>query len=333
MEKKNIYLFYGEDTYSAYQKAKFWRQEFEKKYGDYNFHTFEGHGLETPELLASASAVPFLGDKKLIVVKDFLRDAKEDQQKILAQQLESVPDFTVLLFMEEEKPDARTVLFKKLKQIGQIQEFESPVGAALEKFIQTMVTAKQVSLGHGETALVARPEAVLLAEYIPDNLWQLSQEVDKLLLYSEGRPVTRAMIDQLVTPSVSSSVFQLTDALGQKNPKTALKIFQNLLDSGEDVVMIFFMMVRHFRILLQVKYCLEQKLTKPQILQKLSEKPFVVSIAMGQAKNFTFESLKAVYKKLLAIDVDLKSGKIRMSTVDNTEFRLAVEKLVVQMGL
>lgn len=324
MSQNAIYLFCGEDTYSSYQKANFWKQEFQKKYGEFNTHVFEGANLDASELLSAIESVPFLSEKKFILVRDFLRDGKEADQKMIAEELPKVPDFTVLVFIENEKPDARTTLYKKLKTVGQLQPFEAKVEGELESWIKTQMNQKKASIGPRETRI--------LAETVGPNLWQMSQEIEKLTLHANGNPITAEDIEALTSPNITTSVFKLTDALSQKNPKGALKMLKILLESGEDLIKVIFMIVRHFRILLQVRACLDKKMDKAQITQKLKEHPYVIMTAMTQAKSFDLNILKTIYRNLLNLDSDLKSGKIKTIAGNNTELRLAVEKFIVGLA-
>ena len=129
-------------------------------------------------------------------------------------------------------------------------------------------------------------EANQLAETVGPNLWQMTQEIEKLTLYAEGQPIPSEAIESMTSPNLSTSIFKLTDYLGQKNAKAALKTLDVLLESGEEIVKSMFMIVRHFRILIQVRACMEQKMEKTAINQKLKEHPFVIMTAMGQSKNF-----------------------------------------------
>lgn len=325
MPKANIHLFYGEDTYSSWHKSQFWKQEFEKKYGEFNVLTFEGEKLTYGDFIEAVDSVPFLGEKKFVLIRDFLRDGKDADQKSVAEKLEDVADFSFVLFLEQEKPDARTSLFKTLKKTAAVQEFEPLVGTQLTNWVQTRVKEKggQISLR----------EASQLADTVGSNLWQMTQEIDKLTLYAGGKPIPSEAIENLASPNLSTSIFKLTDYLGQKNAKSALKTLDILLGSGEDIVKTMFMIVRHFRILIQVRSCLDQKLEKTAINQKLKEHPFVIQTAIGQSKNFNNDLLTRTYGKLLAIDTGMKSGKIHMTAGDNTELRLALEKLITEICL
>ena len=325
MPKANIHLFYGEDTYSSWHKSRFWRKEFEKKYGEFNVLTFEGETMTAADFREAVDSVHYLGEKKLILVRDFLLDGKDADQKTQAQKQEDVADFSFVLFLEQEKPDARTTLFKTLKKIATIQEFEPLIGPKLTAWVQTQVQERGAQIG--------TREAGQLAETVGPNLWQMTQEIDKLALYANGKPIPSEAIENMASPNLATSIFKLTDYLGQRNAKLAIKTLDILLSSGEDIVKSLFMVVRHFRILIQVKACVDQKLDKTAITQKVKEHPFVIMTAMGQSKNFNHELLAKTYGKLLDIDNNMKSGKIRMLAGDNTEMRLALEKLITEICL
>lgn len=321
MPQPNLHFFYGEDTYSAWHKSRHWSIEFQKKYGDFNVLTFEGETMTGADFKEAVNSVPFLGEKKFVLVRNFLRDGNESDQKAVAEKLNNIPDFSFVLFIEQEKPDARTTLFKTLKKTAAMQEFEPHIGPKLTAWIQARVQERGARIG--------MREAAQLAETVGPNLWQMTQEIEKLALYAEGQPIPSEAIESMTTPNLATSIFKLTDYLGQRNAASALKTLDVLLNSGEEIVKTLFMIVRHFRILIQVRACIDKKLDKTAITAKLKEHPFVIMTAMGQSKNFTAPLLAKTYEHLLQIDTNMKSGKIRMTAGDNTELRLALEKLIV----
>lgn len=323
MALKNLYLFYGDDSYSAFHKAKHWQQEFEKKYGDLNLQIFEGEKMTGSNFSEAVETMPFLADKKLIIIRDFLLDGEDEEQKKVAEKLETVADYCIVIFIEKDKPDARTTLFKKLSKTAQVIEFNELDKSKLLAWIEQEFSKKNVKIGHHE--------ADVLAENIGPNLWQMSQEIDKLSLYSAEKPLNEEAIHAIISPNISSSVFKLTDHIAAKNAKLSLKTLDVLLTSGEDLMQIFFMMVRHFRILLEVQACVQNKLSPQQMIQKLKEHPFVINNTLKQSKNFSLPQIKNIYRQFLQIDLDTKNGTIKMTTTDNTELRLALEKLIIEL--
>lgn len=321
--KSQIYFFYGEDTYSISEKLRLWIEQFKLKHDESNIEVIEGKTIDLKEFATNLNSMPFLSDKRLIIVKNFLEEASSEVQKEMVEILENpVPEFCILVFTENVPPDRRTSLFKKLASISNTEEFEPPSPPELTAWISDEVKARG-----GE---IARPEADFLGFQVGPNLWQISNEINKLISASENKPITKKLILDLVTPSLSSSIFKLTDAIAAKDRADALRVFKILCESGEDIMMIFYMIVRHFRILIQVKYLMDQGTDPRSIAKELKLHPFVTSNATKQSQNFQAETLKKIYSFLLEIDKNFKSGKIKISAEDNRELLLEIERFIIK---
>lgn len=321
---KPIYLFHGEDSFSSQQKASLWKDEFIKKYDDMNIQILEGNDLTAAQVTEAINTVPFLGEKKLIIIRDFLKESSTEEQKLVADKLEEIPDYSVLVFTERGRADSRLSLFKRINKDGQTIEFNYLEKYDLLRWIQKEVEKKGCNINGAN--------AGLLADTVGPNLWQMSQEIEKLTTHAGGKEITAEAIESLTTPNLSESIFKLTDYLAQRNQKRSLDTFNNLLQSGEDMMQILFMIVRHFRILIQIKACEDKGMSAPAIAKKIGEHPYAVKTAMSQVRNFTPETLSRIYRILLQIDSDLKGGRIHISTDEKNELRLAIEKFIVEMS-
>ena len=90
------------------------------------------------------------------------------------------------------------------------------------------------------------------------------------------------------------------------------------------------MIVRHFRILIQVHEMAGKNENQHSITQKLKQHPFVIQKTLQQSRNFTSEQLEEIYEKLLEIDVKFKTGIIKTYQQDDSEYKLAMEKLIIE---
>lgn len=326
MPKKNVHLFFGEDTYSSTQKLNFWREQFEKKYeGDINIALLEGKGLESRNLESDIQSAPFLADKRLIIVKDFLAKGSKDEQKKVAEILEGeIPDFCILIFIETIKlPDKRASLYKKLNKVGNLMEYKPLMGPELNRWIREEAEKIGFKIDSQMSSYVG--------EVAGGDLWNLHNELQKLKTYSQTQPITKDAIDQLVHPNLTTSIFKFTDYIAQKNARGSIKTLNILIESGEDIMKIIFMIVRHFRILIQVKDLVDRGNPKNEIISKVKEHPYTISTTMQQSPNFSAETLHWIYKALLEIDIGIKTGKIRMLADDKKEILLALNKLILEI--
>lgn len=319
-----IFLFFGNDTYTLREKLKFWQKEFEKKYGgDMNISILEGKETSANQIFQTCSSMPFLSEKRLTIVKDFLSEANEEEKAQMSDLLEKIPDFCVLVFSETETPDRRISLFKKIQKVGKIMEFPQMIGSKILGWIEKKVTQ------YG--GKIEKEAVIFLSELSNGDLYRLKNEIAKLVGYAGDKPITKDDISILMDTQLATNIFRLTDSVGQKNRKTALETLHNLIDSGEDLHRILYMIMRQFRIITCVKDLANQGLRHDAITTKLHEHPFVISNTMGQTKNFSFEQIKKAYELLVDMDAKLKSGGIKIFAGDNREFVLALDRLVLDL--
>jgi DNA polymerase III subunit delta len=315
----NVYLLFGEDTYSSNQKVNFWKEQFMKKYGEEsNIEVIEGKSLNPSKFITNIETLPFLCDKRMIIVKDYLSKAKRDEQKIISDAIEKAPDFCVIVFHEIDKPDKVGSLYKRIKKVGKIEEFNPLSPAQLANWIRQRCKTIDISTAN------------YLALHCGNELWRISTELQKLEVYANNEPITRKMIDEFVTPSLSASIFKLTDSISSRKPNESIKTLETLKETGEELTKVFFMIARHFRILIQVHEMASNNENSHSITKKLKQHPFVIQKTLQQSKNFTAEKLEEIYGKLLEIDVKFKTGVIKSYQGDDSEYKLAIEKLIIE---
>lgn len=314
---------HGEEPFLIHEKVNIWKKEFEKKYGgDINIEELSSEEISPQNIMDAMNAAPFLSEKRLVLVKNFLSEKKADEQKVLAEKLEEVPDSTVLIFYEIGKPDKRLTLFKHLQKIATIHEFQPLKGTALSQWIINEAAKKG-----GRISILT---ASYLAEHVGSNLWQLSHEIEKLSLYCEKREIQKPDIDLLTRTSADISIFKLTDQIGRRQTKEALKTLHGLLENGNELPYIFAMIARQFRLLIQIKDLLRKGFQKQQIANRMKLHPFVVTNTMSQARNFEAENLKRAHQKLLELDTKFKTGKVHYLATAKNHYLLQIEKLIVE---
>lgn len=321
---KNIYLFHGKDSYTSSKKALHWRKEFEKKYGDLNTEILEGKDLTVGQYTETVSTLPFLSEKKFVTIMDAFAHTPTEELKLIAEKLEATPDHCVVVFIERGEADRRTSLFKTITKIGRVMEFNSPDEYALINWI----TAETKKKG----GLISPGNARLLAQMVGPDLWQMESEIEKLAVHADGREITAEDIRNLASPNIETTIFVLTDNLGAKNRRETIRTLKTLIDSGVNLIPLLFTVVSHFRTLIQVKECLAKNMNPETIIKKLKKHPFTVKKAISQCKNFTAENLEQIYRKLLETDIAQKTGKIKMTTEDQSELRLSLERIFLTSG-
>ena len=333
---KNIFLFTGEESYLLREQINSWKKAFTEKHGDINLAVLDAGETPLYEIMAAVNAVPFLGDKRLIFIhglpdappkRDTAEPTKKDEKreeelKKLEADLDDVPETSVVVFVQG-KPDKRKSFYKKLVEKAELKEFSPLSGQMLTGWIQKRVTVKG--------GQISSSAAEYLSSLTGGDLWRLSSEIDKLSSHSPGQPITNILIDQLVVPTLEANVFHLTDALGVKDHRKAIHHLHRSLATGDSLRPVFYMIVRQFRLLLQGSgYKNSNPNTSPTAFSAvLKLHPFVARNTLEQLKNFSQPELEKAYAKLLEIDRDLKTSRIRVTTDNQDELALAIERFIL----
>ncbi len=313
-----FYLFHGEDEFSRSETLAV----FKNKMGDLglvelNTTVFDGRKVTLSELQHACDSVPFLADRRLVIVEGLLtRLASRGEGRALpawqkeyleglTQYLTHLPETTRLVFVEDKAISKNNPVHRLAlaDERGHVKEFKPPQKEKLNRWIEERVRKKG---GRINSAAVEE-----LAAFVGNDLRLLDQEIEKLVTYVDGaRPISEDDVRLLVSYVQGANVFEMVDALGQRNAQRAAQLLHQLLDEGEHPLALLGMIVRQFRILIQVKELTEGGLSQQKMASQLRLHPFVVKKAVRQAMNFSLEQLEAIYRKLLETDVAIKTGQM-----------------------
>lgn len=320
-----FYLLHGENELErTEQVADFKRKVGDESVRDLNTTVLDGRKTTLSELQHAADAIPFLAEKRLVIVEGLLArlasrksksgdDPEDDSAPTgsakdflnnLVAYLPNVSESTRVVFVEAQtiKP-THAVLKLALKQTGKtVIEFPQPQAGELTAWI-----LKRAKKHGGE---IDRAAATKLAAMIGGDLRRLDQELEKLITYVNAqRTVTEKDVVLLVTDSGLSNIFDMVDAFGRRDGKKAARELHHLLDQGDNPLGLLAMIVRQFRLLIQVKELSEQSLPPDTMAKELKLHPFVVKKIGEQARNFSLPQLETIYRRLLDIDVEIKTGQ------------------------
>jgi DNA polymerase-3 subunit delta len=133
----------------------------------------------------------------------------------------------------------------------------------------------------------------------------------KLVTYTGlERPITGTDVEMLVPYSQDAVIFDLVDALGHRDGRTAAETLHRLLEEGEHPLGLLGMIVRQFRLLVEVKALKAQGASSRDVAKALKLHPFPAGKLYRQATHFTAFQLEKVYRYLSETDVEIKTGSI-----------------------
>jgi DNA polymerase-3 subunit delta len=325
-----FYVFYGSDEFSRSETLN----SFKKRLGspdtiDLNTTVLDKASTSLAELRHACDAIPFLAEKRLVIAVNLLtRLSAKAGHKLtpsqrayrhdLCEYLPTLPETTRLVFVDDDDLPARHPVVKLAKEHdrGYLKRFAPPSDDMLPSWIH-----KQVQKHGGQ---IDEDAAYQLGAVIHGNLRLLDQEITKLVTYTNGqRPITLEDVQMLVPYTKEVLIWDMVDAIGQRNHKTASQGLHQLLIDNQHPLYLLTMIVRQFRLLIQVKDLESRGATQSQVIQTLHLHPFPARKLHDQATRLTADYLENAYRLLLDTDVAIKTGEI--------EAALALDLLVVSL--
>ena len=305
-----LYFLYGKDSYSIVQRVHEIERAFvDQQKSDFNLAKLDGNLLTASRFSEAAFTPPFLGDRRLIIIKNFLlSDVDKVEKGKIADLLEKIPDENSVVFADDGLPDQRQVIFKRLLKFAEAEHFPEPSVQTLPAWIKQRVTALDGQIDNDA--------AYNLAVSVGPDLWQLQSEIEKLVLFSQAKnsPIKLADVSDLVPANNSFKIFDLLDALAQKDLKKALLVNNSFLSAGEESFMIFNMIVYQLRNMLVVDDLMRAGKTEQNIAREASLHPYVTSKLVSSLRKFKDKEVAANFCRLAEYDWKMKSGEIEPET-------------------
>ena len=282
-----------------------------------NTSVFEGAAISRGELMATACAVPFLADRRLVIVRGLLtrlerprRSGGADGQAWdgLGDQLQNIPASTDVVFVEVT--ERRAGLKRNgpgLRTAGpeaRVREFRVPQQEQLQAWIRERAAALGAQV---------RPDAVArLAWLVGGNLRMLDGELGKLTLYAGDRPVTVEDVDAMVSSAREENVFAAVDAVLERRPGIATRALYVLLEDGTGVASIINLLARQVRLVLLARSLIEAGVKdRGELGNRIGlRQGFALDKTLRQAGRFGTGYLSDIHRRLLEADLASKTGRM-----------------------
>jgi len=288
-----IIFLYGPNTYKSKEKLKEIINRYKSKHPkNLELRIYDSENLDFQKFKDELKQKSIFQEKKLIILKnvffneDFKKQALKNKDIFLGEN-------EIIVFFEEGKVAESNALTKFLKKNGQFQKFEELESLTLENWIEKEFVKKGKKI---EKSSVRK-----LIKFTGNNLWRISNEIEKLSSFKEGEIIASEDIELLVRPEIETEIFQTIDALARKDKKTALAFIEKHIEKGDSPFYLLSMIAYQYRVLI---------LTKIRAGQEFGINYYVLKKTSVLINRFSLEELKKAYKKLFLADIEIKTGKI-----------------------
>jgi len=321
---KNFYVFCGSDEgliKECIEKIKKVTVE-GSGFIDLNYARMSGDKLDMDTIINNCETIPFMSDYRVLEVyrANFLRDKNKDDKgkeiEELRDYVKNIPPYTVLMMYYIFEDDREKIgnRVKKLEKVCEVVKVDKLKGMGFQTKVKSIFDEKGKSIGKAELSY--------FCSIIENNMSIVENEIEKLILYTEDREITRDDIIKMAPYEKESDIFNLVSCLSDRNIKGAIDTLNELVYKGEKPPKILAMIERQFKLLFAIRVKVGKGIRKDDIVKEYRLNPFIAEKMIVQSKRFSEEALRRNLTLCLETEVEIKS-----KSVDNKN---AIEMLMVR---
>ncbi len=313
----SIFLFTGENAFALREEKKRWISEFVKKHGEENMVRVAGKHLTFRGLLDEVAVAPFIAERRLVVVEGLPLLTKEEVEGLP----ERVHLQTVVLFIEP-KIDKRLAGGKQLLQTAEVKEFALLSGKAMLEWIHAFVISLGASIDVHATSL--------LLELLGSDQDMLAEELRKLALFANGRPIDASMVGELTLPTFEGVVWTLTDLLSAGRREEALLYAHRHLERGGDAYGLWAVLLGMLKNVVAVASARSSGQRDIRVIaEDLQVHFFAVRTLLPYASRIDPSALKRFLSDTVDADIALKTGAHRATDEAPQELLALIDRFIL----
>lgn len=338
---KPVYLIEGDEEYLKEKVLKKIIYSISKENIDVD--QIEAEEVAPDNLSNYLNTLPFLSSMRILVIKNAQKLNREIENIIIKYLKNPSPFTSLILFVRKETDTERYSVGAELRDFirntGDIINCRLKTEQEFLEFINDYLTEYGKKME--ESALF------YFLALSGKNLYNITSELDKLITYiGEKITITREDVEKVVIKYPEAFIFDLIDAISNKQLQKSLNILEELLKRKiEKPEKILAMIARQFRLIWQAKFLVKKgyiSQIKKNLLQEIKmfseeienkilcdrkegllfQREFVIEKAIKQSFNFDYERLSEITEKLFYTDLSLKEGK---------DEKIALELLIMEL--
>jgi DNA polymerase-3 subunit delta len=293
-----VYFLCGEEPFyidkiSDFAEAKI----LDESERDFNFHVFYGLDTDVQTVISTCKAFPMMGEFQLVIVKEAQSLKKIEELLPYVQN----PQTSTILFLchKYKKPDERKEFGKAIKKNSVYFVSDKVKDYKLGEWIEGFVKTHKLKIG--------TKSAALLAEFLGNDLSKINNEIEKLkILLPEGAEITPEVIQKNIGISKDYNVFELQNALGEKNIVKANTIvdYFGKNEKTHNVLAVLPALYTFFTRIIKI-HGLPSKNDKAAG-EALGMHPFIAKDFLRYAQNYPMPKLVKIFQHLEQADLRAK---------------------------
>lgn len=297
---KSVYLIYGDEELLLDRALRRLKDRIAEVADlDFNYEAFDGESADASAVVAAANTLPFASERRLVIVRDVDKMSAAGQAVLAEYAANPAPTACLVLVAKRMRKDAK--LFKAVQALGGVSEYRAPKRSEYPAWVVDLFATRGRRITYdGASALV---------QTVGRDLRRLETEAEKVIAYAGDRTeLTRDDVVGVVAETAPVSIFDFLNALGARECASALVLLGDLIASGEDIMTIHAMTVRHLRSLLSVRALADRGAAVGEVMREVGMADWQAKNAIAQARRFTPAELSQALRGAASLESSMKSG-------------------------
>ncbi len=264
--------------------------------------TLAGAEASAEDAVAACNSLGLFGGEARLVLVDGVDRWKAADAKAIAEYAQNPAPMTVLALVASELKK-ESPLAKACAKAGEVLLYDAPKNLA--SWVAKQFAAAGVDVEQGA--------AEALVDLVGEDPTALATEVDKLVIWAGGEPVTERDVHVLSPAVAETAPFELTDAWGRRDVAAVLRASELILERADqprrDVVpRLLGILTAHVDRVRRCKRLEAEGVGPKEAATQLKRHPFYVQKLFAQAQKFTVDELRSAVVRLAELDHAVKGG-------------------------
>ncbi|WP_212006293.1 DNA polymerase III subunit delta [Chitinophaga sp. HK235] len=273
----------------------------------FNLTILYGKDTDWTAVVNTCRRYPMFAERQVVVLKE--AQAMRDLLKLEAYIENPLASTVFVVAHKQGKIDGRSKLAKLIKEKGVLLATKKMYDNQLPAWVESYVSSRELA--------ISQKAAILLVDHIGNDLSRIANEIDKLLVnLPAGKKIDEGDIEKYVGISKEYNVFELQNAIGQKNTAKVFRII-SYFAANPKAAPIQMTLPALYNFFAKVNLIFGVKGGEKEVATALGVHPFFVKDYMNAARQYGPEGTEKAI--LLLHQYNLRSIGINDSGVEDGE--------------
>ena len=306
----NIMAIYGEVPELVEKKRNEIVESYlNEKKDDFNYIKYNLYDTSFNQIIEEALTMPFISEKKAIVVKNAFIFTGEKVSKDIQPNNEQVNEFLekydgenfIIFEVYQNKLDERKKITKTLKKTSKLAKVEQMSEQEIKNWIKNKL--------HENFKDIKQDALDLFIELTGINFNIVSQELEKIILFlGERTTINKKDVEEIINRSLEQNVFLLTEYIQKGEKYKAIQLIKDLIVMKEEHIKLLALITSNYRLYYQCKILSRKGYSGQQIAKTINVHPYRVKLALNQVKHYQLTHLLNIIDQCAETDYKLKSS-------------------------